>query len=354
MAARAAIAAFLSVLLVACGGSPVAPVSSAPSASAPATQSGLTLIEFITQPVGKDNVEPLAFSPDSKRIAIGAADGFVAIFSLENPDNDPVVAKLHGGFISALAWSPAGDRILTGATDGSVRLTDTATLRNSKSFTAFPNSYPAVAWSADGRQFALSQGRNAVQVFDAASYDMLDSFDMTNATTRDLAWLPGGEIVASDDTGQVFFFNRGQAKAIRTFKPATPHKAVNSLRASPDGKMLLVGYDDGVAVLLDPATATQTGELVKGRQIGSTSWSPNGQLLAVSSVAFDLSIYNPQGGLVSRQEVGYDVNGSAWSPDGRYIAAGTDAHDFRIWRLQPPQTPSSAPSAATSSSFMGR
>lgn len=331
-----------------------APQPSAPpaSAAAAASTSGFALKEFITQSIGKDNVEAISFSPDSKRLAIGAADGIVAIFSLDSLDAEPVVAKLHGGFVSCLAWSPSGDRLLTAATDGSVRLSDSATLQKTRSFTSYPNSYPAVAWSTDGKQFALSQGRNSVQLFDATTAGLLATLDLPNSTTRDLLWLASGDVVASDDTGQLSFFQTGRSQPVRTFKPNPGHKAVNSLGASPDGKTLLIGYDDGALLLLDAVTGQQPRELVRGRQIGTATWSPSGQLIAVSSVAFELNVYDTQGRQVGHEVIGYDVNGTAWSPDGRYLAVGTDAHDFRIWQLQPPQP--AAPAGFPAASFMGR
>ncbi len=341
----------LGAFLAACSATPA---PSAPSSTAPsvAATSGLALKEYITEPIGKDNVEAITFSPDGKRLAIGAADGVLAIYTVEKHDEEPLVAQLHGGFVSGLAWSPDGTQILSAAADGSVRQARGDKLQVIHSYTAFPGSHPAVAWSADGRQLALAQGRNAIQVFDAADGSLIETFDLPNATTRALWWLPGGDIVASDDTGQVSFFAHGQTKAARSFKPSPSRKSVNSLSLSPNGASLAVGYDDGSVVLLDPATAKQTRELVKGRQLGTATFSPNSRLIAVSSVAFDLKLFDAEGKLVAKEDVGYDVNGTAWSSDGKYLAAGTDAHDFRIWQLVPPQTPSRPVPAGPA--YMGR
>jgi WD40 repeat protein len=343
----------LSALLAGCSGAASAvPSSSTASSVSPRASTGVALKEYITQTIGKDNVEALAFSPDGKRLALGAADGFLAVYSLENQDAEPVVSKPHAGFVSGLAWSPAGDQLLTAAGDGTVRQSDSTTLKIIRGYPASPNSHPAVAWSPDGRQIAIAQGRDAVQVFDAAGGDHLETFDLPGATTRALLWLPGGEIATSDDTGKVSFFGHGQATAVRTFSPSPSHKSVNGLALAPDGQSLAIAYDDGAILLLDPATAKQTSQLPRGRQTGSASWSPNSQLLAVSSVAFDVKLFDAQGKLVAHEDVGYDVNGTAWSPDGKYLAAGTDAHDVRIWQVLPPQTPSRT--APTPPSFMGR
>lgn len=338
-------------LLAACGSAEPAPAAS-PSAPAnyAAASVALTLTPYVSEPVGQDNVETLAFSPDGKRLAIGAGDGVVAVYGLaRGTGEEPVVTKLHGGFVSGLAWSPDGGRLATAGADGSVRLSDGRTLNPIRSFAAVPGSHPALAWSSDSRQVALAQGRDAVQVFDAGSGATVDSFDVPGVT-RDLRWLADGEIAVGDDTGRVTFLARG--KPARTFQPPAAHKAVNSLSLSPTDPVLAVGYDDGAILTIDPLSGKVLRELPKGRQVGTVSWSPNGKLLAISSVAFDLRLLDAQGSEVTKQDVGYDVNGTAWSPDGSLLAAAADDHTFKIWQVAPPQTPSKT--APTPPSYMGR
>jgi WD40 repeat protein len=340
----------LSAILAACASGP-APITSAsqPSASAVAP-AGITLKPFVSEPVGQDNVETLAFSPDGKHLAVGAGDGIVAIYPLAGgPGEEPVVQKLHAGFVSGLAWSPDGRSLASAAGDGTVRLSDPQTLVPARSFTGVPSSRPALAWSADGAQVAVAQGRGAVQTYDTVTGAAIDTFSLPGAT-RDLRWLSSGELAVGDDGGQVSFLASG--KQARVFRPATAHKSVNSLSLSPDGSQLAIGYDDGAIVLVDPASATAIRELPKGRQVGTVSWSPNGKLLAVSSVAFDLRLLDAQGGQLAKEDVGYDVNGTAWSPDGSMVAAAADDHTFKLWQVNPPQTPSKM--APTPASYMGR
>ncbi|HVA24301.1 MAG TPA: hypothetical protein VMW62_07895 [Chloroflexota bacterium] len=339
---------FLSSLLAACSaaGTPSPSPSSATIASS--TAAGVSLKLYVSEPVGQDTVETLAFSPHGKRLAVGAGDGEVAVFPLAGaPGEEPIVQKLHGGLVSGLAWSPDGSRLLTAAGDGSVRLSDPQTLQPARSFTAVSNTRPAVAWSPDGAQFALAQGRDSVQIYQANDGTAADTFDVPGVT-RDLRWLPSGELVVGDDSGRVTFLNSG--KQPRVFQPGAPHKSVNSLAFN--GSRLAVGYDDGAIILIDPASAKPVRELPKGRQIGTLSWSPNGKLLAISSVAFDVRLLDAQGAQLVKEDVGYDVNGTAWSPDGSLLAAAADDHTFKIWQVSPPQTPSKA--GPTPASYMSR
>ncbi len=333
---------------------PASPASQAPSAgSALPSASGVSLKEILRQPVGEDHVETVAFSPDGLRLAIGAEDGTVAVLKLQlQPGEDAVIRKLHVGQTTGLAWSPDGKRLLTAAGDGSVRVSDPESLQVAYSVTAYPTTYPSVAWSPDGQRFALAQGRNTVQLFEAKDGTLVDSFQVGDVRTRALLWLPGGEVAASDETGRVAFFAAGQAKPVRIFQPDVAHKAVNSMSLSPDGQTLAIAYDDGALLLVNPATAKLIRELPKGRQSGTVSWSPNGKLLALTSVSFDLKILDAGGALIARDDVGYDTNGTAWSPDGRYLAMGADDKTLRVYELSPPQTPDRL--RPTPPSFMGR
>lgn len=311
---------------------------------------GVSLKLHISEPVGQDNVETLAFSPDGTRLAVGAGDGVVAVFPLAGgPGEEPVVQKLHAGFVSGLAWSPDGSRLLTAAGDGTVRLSDPRSLQPVRSVNAVPSSRPAIAWSSDGSQFALAQGRGAVQTYSSGDGSPLASYTVPGLT-RDLRWLPDGSLALGDDSGRVAFLASG--KAVRSFQPPASHKAVNSLSLSSGGSQLAVGYDDGAIEIVDPLTGKLIRELPKGRQIGTVSWSPNGKLLAVSSVAFDLRLLDSQGAQLAREDVGYDVNGTAWSPDGSLLAAAADDHSFKIWQVSPTQSPAKA--GPTPSSYMGR
>ncbi len=344
----------LVAFLTACSGgiSNQAP-SAAPSSSGTASAKAFTLTEAVSQSAGSDKVETAAYSPDGQRLAVGLADGAVAVFSLADPSGDPVLAKLHGGADSSLAWSPDGTKLLSAATDGSVRLTDSSSLQVLRSFNAYPATYPSVAWAPDGHQFALAEGRDVVRVYDADSGALLTSFDKPGATTRAVLWLAGGDIAVSDTSGAIDFFRTGQTKALRTFRPTPTHKAVNSLSAAPDGVTLAAAYDDGAVLLLDASTAKVIKEFPPGRETGTLAWSPSGKALAVTSVAFDVRVFDAQGSLLAQQALGYDVNGVAWSPDGQHLMAGVDDHTFRIWDVTPPQAPVS-PNPQSAPSYMGR
>jgi len=356
---KTSLVGFLTLVMVGCGsGVPAdtsAPASAAASTPVQASDGQLSAKEIISVPLSQNTVETVAFSPDGKHVAIGAADGTVAVYPLEPTDvNDvPRFQKIHATFVTSLAWAPTGNQVLSAATDGSVRVWDANTFAVSQRFNADPVTHPAAVWSPDGQNVALAQGRDSIEIWPTSGQTgPTDTFSLPGITQA-LLWSPGTDvIVASNDQGQVAFFQRGSSNPIRTYKPEASHKAVSSLSLSPTASLLAVGYEDGSIILLDPSTAKPVREFPKGQNIGSLAWAPNGKVLAATSMEFAVTFWDPMGSKLSKIDIGYDMNGVSWSPDGRYVASGSDDHTLKVWAISPPQTPERL--TGTAPSYMRR
>jgi dipeptidyl aminopeptidase/acylaminoacyl peptidase len=72
---------------------------------------------------GEGGRPSVAFSPDNKRLAVGAIDGSITVWELAT--GDAVAAfERHDGFVNGLAWSPDGSRIASASQDGTVLVWD--------------------------------------------------------------------------------------------------------------------------------------------------------------------------------------------------------------------------------------
>ena len=348
----------------------------------PTEPASIQLREIVSEPVGADTVETVAFSPNGSLLAAGAADGTVAIYPLQpsGPADVPRAQKLHGAAVTGLAWSANGTQLASVASDGSGRLSSSATLRVLASLPASPNSYPAVAWSPNGQWLALAIGRGAVQLYHAAGGSALPGAAPARGATprasgtagnqqlalpqpaasvpisgftRALAWLPSSRaLLLGDGRGRLYRIDPGSPSALAL--PALgDHSAVNSLAVSPDSTELAVGFDDGLVLLCDPTTGIAQRTLTRGRSVGALVWAPNSQVLAETSIAFDVSLWNKQGTRLAHLSIGYDMNGISWSPDGQELAAGSDDHTLKVWQVTPAQSASHRGNAAPAS-YMGR
>jgi WD40 repeat protein len=77
-----------------------------------------------------------------------------------------------------------------------------------------------------------------------------------------------------------------------------------------------------------------------GRPVNAVAWSPNGAILAVSSLRLSVTLWSaiPPAPLTELQ-VGYDVNDLLWSPAGDLLVAGADDHAVHAWSVAPAQGP---------------
>ncbi|MGH2518435.1 MAG: WD40 repeat domain-containing protein [Chloroflexota bacterium] len=171
--------------------------------------------------------------------------------------------------------------------------------------------------------------------------------------TRALAWLPNSQaLLVGDGSGGLYRIDPGSASG--TELPALgDHSAMNSLAVSPDGTELAVGFDDGLVLLCDPSTGIARRTLTRGRSVGALAWAPNGQVLAETSLAFDVSLWSRQGTRLAHLNIGYDMNGISWSPDGQELAAGSDDHTLKVWQVTPAQGASHS-DRTSPASYMGR
>ena len=128
------------------------------------------------------------FSPDGARLAVGLAEGSVAVMSVADPHQITHVARAAG----ALVFDPERAELVAGNPDGSVAAWELGALE----FARLPHPGPAsrLALSADGQWLAALDAQRAVRVIDSASRRQVAQFEAAEAGTtldfsRDGRWL---------------------------------------------------------------------------------------------------------------------------------------------------------------------
>lgn len=101
-------------------GAGIAPVRANNSVKVWDATTGQTILTF-TQQDDKNEVNAVAWSPDSKRIATGSDDETVRIWEVATGHTD-LIYRGHGNIVLAVAWSPDGKEIASSDQNGAVRV----------------------------------------------------------------------------------------------------------------------------------------------------------------------------------------------------------------------------------------
>jgi WD40 repeat protein len=202
-------------------------------------------------------IRAVAFSPDSRRLAVAGANGQIQVWDVAARGDKPPLTMTQGYSISALAYSRDGRYLASGAQNGSITLWT-------------PTGQPARTYSHPGEVRCLAFGR----------HDVL------------------GTILASGSTGdRSLKVWRVDTNETREWGEYSGHgNFVLTLSFSPDGKRLASGSQDGSVRLWDVITRQDVLKLsFKPSVPTSLTFSSDGQRLAVTHFA-GVSIFNGSAG----------------------------------------------------------
>ena len=116
-------------------------------------------------PVGSASAATFAFTPDESRLVVAFGYG-AAVWKLDEPDRPPVRIAGHGNLVRAVGFLPGGGTVLTAAMDGTVRLWDSTTGAETRSFDWGIGKVQAAAVSPDGTLCAAGGDDGHLVVWD--------------------------------------------------------------------------------------------------------------------------------------------------------------------------------------------
>ncbi len=221
-------------------------------------------------------------SPDGRFLALGGAKSYVGeMVSLREMSGGREIwrATYKAGMsahIYSLAFSPDGRRLLVAGADGTLRLWDTATGRQLRGFTGYPEYAKEVAFAADGRSFLVGAG-SVLRVVDAAS-------GMTRATvhgparTRIVGFSTDQRFVLSISRRTTVLWDAATGTEVRAFT-GEAEDLVNAA-LSPDGRLVATTTGRGDVWLWNLGTGKPIHVLHRGTASGALAFAPDGRQLA--------------------------------------------------------------------------
>ncbi len=262
------------------------------------------------------------------------------------------VSMMDGMDAYGLNWSPASNRI--GEATLSARSWDATTGKNVVNYGAQRGgSVFSVVWSPDGKRVAVVAVGQGVQIYNAATGKLLDTYPVNGQASLSTktgaamlsggsgayatAWSPDGKLMATS-----FFGSYGNS--VQVWDTTTNKLVLNytghaepavSLGWSSDGKYIASASDDGSTQVWNALTGQKIRDY-ENNQRGNDGvfWSPVGKTLAYLN-GDKVIVANPFTGKVLMTHTGpndkFGLIDLAWSPGGKNIASAGD--HIELWAV---------------------
>jgi WD40 repeat protein len=288
-----------------------------------------------------DFISTVAFAPDGKTLASSAADGVVRLWDVATGQQDSgftyeSTVDLATGqrlWTTGLAFAPDGKMLAIGLADGSVALVEPGTGKLIRTLTGHTGIVVSrgVAFAPDGKTLATASFDGTVRLWDVASGAQTGEFTRHDLRVLSISFSPDGARLAStsDQSGQLFVWDvRQPQQSARSSQVG--QGLIIAVDFSPDGSLLgSVGYN-GTLRLYD--IGRQRSQLLVGSAASkSLAFLGAGRIAAITQEgALVIAGPNdPQPTLLTGLD-GQPLNVAA-SADGKLVVAGSSTGAIGRW-----------------------
>jgi eukaryotic-like serine/threonine-protein kinase len=298
----------------------------------------------------------VAFSPDGRRLASTSADRTVRVWDLATPDGLPAAdAPLvrtptlplvgHTDSVIGVTFSPDGSLLASAGNDKLVKVWNAATgeLLCDLPGQSIPNPYVSLAFSPDGRRLASGSTSNTVKVWDVPSGGLVYTLSGHAQPILSVAFSPDGRrLVSAGRDRKVLVWDLASDESSElTPRYVFPNLSVGVWCAalSPDGRRLAVGgpMSDGKVRVYDVATGQLHLPLDGHIRVVSVAFSPDGRRIASAGLDKMVRLWDATTGQEILTLRGHaDLVGRVlFSPDGQRLASASADGMVRVWDASP-------------------
>lgn len=269
-------------------------------------------------------------------IVSGSRDGTARVWSAEGVERG--VRGPFAGDVHAAAVTEDGTLAAVGTEYGTVEVWETATGTTLWRNDQLEGSVRGVSFSPDGSILAAGAG-SSVRLFDARSGRSTEVFQEHESTVRTVSFSPdGARLIVGDEQGTIILRALDKPRVLAQYNAG--HGLVDRIRFLPDGQTLAVMTDDNQLTLM----AALTGQTLAGlgqpdtNDANTLALSRDGRLIAVGGDDKVIVVLETASGreLHRFAEHGVTVWDLAFTPDGRGLVAACGDNSIMIYSLAPP------------------
>jgi len=219
----------------------------------------------------KDQVRDVSFNRDGTRIVSAAADNTVRAWDVES---ETAVTLHHRGAWST-SFSSDDHRIATAGADGIVRLWRADGSGRPREI-QIGQPLLCVRFSRDGRRLVTSAEDGVVRISDVRGGPALDTLKRHRGMAWRAAFVAGDQVVSTGSDGTLRRWSPLNAANLRG--------SFTSASFSPDGGRVLTGGDDGRARVHDLSTGASVSAIGPGGRPTTARYSADGSRIVMASV----------------------------------------------------------------------
>lgn len=280
---------------------------------------------------GNSQVKSAVFSPDGRFVASGSMDKKARLWNIQTGELEKNFDRVGQECVTAIAFSPDSKRLAIGSDDeGAMWLWDIETKSPLYRFghLRLDDTIGSIVFSSDGKRLASATSAPAVFLWDTLQQQTIDHPCDVNSA----AFSPDDEMLVSGcKDRKVRLFNIMRRSLICEF--VGHDGSINSVAWSPKGGSVVSGSDDRTVRLWDVQTGAGVVLVGHTGPVNSVGFSPDGKMVVSGSADGTVRIWDVQTGVemqVLAEHTG-SVNSVGFSPDGRMVMSASDDGTVRIW-----------------------
>ena len=251
-----------------------------------------------------NQINAVAFSPDSKLLADGGRDGKIVLWDVSDPKNPQrlSVVDAHRDRVWGLVFSLDGKTLFSGSEfsaneDQTIKVWDVSDPQNVKqignALTDHTGTVRTVAISHDGTRLASSSADTTIILWDisnlSAGVKKIATFKYHTREVVNVAFSPDGKLLAAaSEDGKLSLWDLtdpGDNDQPVGFLDGGHTAHPRAVAFSPDGKTLASGGADSTVILWDVATRRRIGSALYGHSdwVRGVAFNNDGSRLASAS-----------------------------------------------------------------------